>query len=84
MKRTSRWLLVVAALVVAALPAAAYLSGRDSLVFSAIAVGLAALCSFLAYRTALMFRRKIDMIGDTPPKTRHESDADRSSDVQNG
>lgn len=77
MKRMLRWLLIAAALVLAAIPAAAHLSGRGDMVLASVAVGLAALCSFLAYRAAVLFRRRIDEIGDGAPRARRESDPER-------
>jgi hypothetical protein len=62
-RRALRATLVVAALALAGMPAAAALSGRDGLVAPLIAVALAALCSFLAYRAAVLLRRRIDAIG---------------------
>jgi hypothetical protein len=63
MRRVLRALLLIGALMLAGLPAAAALSGRDGLVLPLIAVALAALCSFLAYRAAVQLRRRIDAIG---------------------
>jgi hypothetical protein len=62
-KLALRVLVILAALILAALPAVAYLTGREGLVLSFVAVGLAGLCSFLAYRGALSVRRRIDEIG---------------------
>lgn len=64
LRRVLRVLLVVGALALAALPALAYASGRESLTLPLAAVALSALCSFLAYRGALLLRRRIDQIGE--------------------
>jgi hypothetical protein len=56
-------LLIVLAAALIALPVWAHLSGRSSLTLPFVAVGLAALCSFLAYRGAVILRRRIDEIG---------------------
>jgi hypothetical protein len=63
-----RWLarggLLLVGVALAGLPVAAALAGRDGLVLPFGAVGLAALCSFAAYRGAVALRRRIDEIGD--------------------
>jgi hypothetical protein len=56
-------LLIVLAAALVALPVWAHLSGRGSLTLPFVAVGLAALCSFLAYRGSVLLRRRIDEIG---------------------
>ncbi|HWQ15866.1 MAG TPA: hypothetical protein VNL77_23910 [Roseiflexaceae bacterium] len=75
MKRALRALLAVAALLLAGLPVAAALLGRDALVLPLVALALAALCSFLAYRGAVLLRRRIDAIGAASrPERRHPPD----------
>lgn len=59
-----RGLLIIGALTLLALPALAYAVGRSSLVLPFVAVALSALCSFLAYRAAVVLRRRIDQIGE--------------------
>ena len=67
--------LVVMAGALIGLPLWAALSGRDGLVMPFVAVGLAALCSFIAYRGSVALRRRIDSLADpaSAPK-RHRAD----------
>jgi uncharacterized membrane protein YgaE (UPF0421/DUF939 family) len=58
-----RWGLAAGAVVLIALPVAAFVLGRPGLVPALVGVGLSALASFAAYRVAVAVRRRIDAIG---------------------
>jgi hypothetical protein len=59
-----RIVVIAGALALIGLPVFFLLSGRDTLVLAFVAVALAGLCSFLAYRGAIVIRRRIDAIGE--------------------
>ena len=74
-KVIARMALAIGAVVLIGLPIAAEMSGRDGLTLPFVAVALAALCSFLAYRAAVALRRRIDDVGASRgPGRRADSD----------
>lgn len=77
MKMLLRVLFTLVGLMLLAMPAALYLSGRNELVLAFVAVGLAGLCSLLAYRGSVAVRRRIDAIGAQRPRPRHSAERDR-------
>lgn len=64
MKIVLRIVVIAGTLILIGLPVFFSFSGRDSLVLVFVAVALAGLCSFLAYRGAVVIRRRIDAIGE--------------------
>ncbi|MFO7168633.1 MAG: hypothetical protein DIU80_011490 [Chloroflexota bacterium] len=63
MRQALQAVVIAAAVVLLALPVWASVSGRESLTLPFVAVGLAGLCSLLAYRVAVAIRRRIDEAG---------------------